>query len=142
MNPPGVFKKNRGKRDLGEKFDSKYYPKNYKKDVIYINYEDLLDNIYMEKKGIDFQLRPSNNNNLPYKDNENQIDNSNNENNFKFNDNNINQNSNKFNYNYNYNDYADNNNINNRNIKNNIHEENEDNEIIMNNNKNNQFNFK
>ena len=141
MNPPGVFKKNRGKRDLGEKFDSKYYPKNYKKDVIYMNYEDLLDNIYMEKKGIDFQLRPSNNSNLPNKDNENQIDNSNNENNFKFDDNNINLNSNKYNYNYNDDDYVDNNNINNRNIKNNIHEENEDNEIIMNNNKNNQFTF-
>ena len=141
MNPPGVFKKNRGKRDLGEKFDSKYYPKNYKKDVIYMNYEDLLDNIYMEKKGIDFQLRPSNNSNLLNKDNENQIDNSNNENNFKFDDNNINLNSNKYNYNYNDDDYVGNNNINNRNIKNNIHEENEDNEIIMNNNKNNQFTF-
>ena len=62
LNPPGAFKKIRGKRDLGEKYDSKFYPSNYKRDVYYMNYEDLLDSIYMEKKGIDIQLRPSNNN--------------------------------------------------------------------------------
>ena len=57
MNPPGVFKKSKGKRNLGEKFDSKFYPDNYKKDVLYMNYNDLLDDIYMENKGIDFGLR-------------------------------------------------------------------------------------
>ena len=57
LNPPGVFKKNKGKRDLGEKYDSKFYPSNYKNNVLYSNYNDLLDNLYMEKKGIDFGLR-------------------------------------------------------------------------------------
>ena len=57
MNPPGVFKKAKGKREFGEKYDSKFYPDNYKKDVIYMNYNDLLDDIYMENKGIDFGLR-------------------------------------------------------------------------------------
>jgi hypothetical protein len=50
LNPPGVFKKNKGKRDLGEKYDSKFYPSNYKNNVLYSNYNDLLDNLYMEKK--------------------------------------------------------------------------------------------
>ena len=36
-----------------------------------MNYEDLLDNLYMEKKGIDYQLRPSNNDYLINKKNEN-----------------------------------------------------------------------
>ena len=57
MNPPGIFKKKKGQRNLGEKFNSKFYPDNYKKDVLYMNYEDLLDNLYMENKGIDFGLR-------------------------------------------------------------------------------------
>ena len=57
MNPPGIFKKKKGQRNLGEKYNSKFYPDNYKKDVLYMNYEDLLDNLYMENKGIDFGLR-------------------------------------------------------------------------------------
>lgn len=57
LNPSGIFKKNKGKRDFGEKYNSKYYPDNYKNDVLYMNYDDLLDNLYMEKKGIDFGLR-------------------------------------------------------------------------------------
>ena len=57
LNPPGVFKKKKGKRDLGEKYDSKFYPSNYKNNVLYSNYNDLLDNLYMEEKGIDFGLR-------------------------------------------------------------------------------------
>ena len=57
MNPPGIFKKKKGQRNLGEKFNSKFYPDNYKKDVLYMNYEDLLDNLYMGNKGIDFGLR-------------------------------------------------------------------------------------
>ena len=57
MNPPGIFKKKKGQRNLGEKFNSKFYPDNYKKDVLYMNYDDLLDNLYMENKGIDFGLR-------------------------------------------------------------------------------------
>ena len=57
LNPPGVFKKNKGKRALGEKFDSKFYPENYKNNVLYMDYNDLLDNLYMESKGIDYGLR-------------------------------------------------------------------------------------
>ena len=57
LNPPGIFKKKKGQRNLGEKYNSKFYPDNYKKDVLYINYDDLLDNLYMENKGIDFGLR-------------------------------------------------------------------------------------
>ena len=57
LNPPGVFKKKKGQRNLGEKYNSKFYPDNYKKDVLYMNYDDLLDNLYMENKGIDFGLR-------------------------------------------------------------------------------------
>ena len=57
LNPPGVFKKKKGKRDLGEKYDSKFYPSNYKNNVLYSNYNDLLDTLYMEEKGIDFGLR-------------------------------------------------------------------------------------
>ena len=57
LNPPGIFKKKKGQRNLGEKYNSKFYPDNYKKDVLYMNYEDLLDNLYMENKGIDFGLR-------------------------------------------------------------------------------------
>ena len=57
LNPPGIFKKKKGQRNLGEKFNSKFYPDNYKKDVLYMNYDDLLDNLYMENKGIDFGLR-------------------------------------------------------------------------------------
>ena len=63
LNPPGVFKKKKGKRDLGEKYDSKFYPSNYKNNVLYSNYNDLLDNLYMEEKGIDFGLRSYKNNN-------------------------------------------------------------------------------
>lgn len=154
MNPPGVFKKNRGKRDLGEKFDSKFYPKNYKKDVIYMNYEDLLDNLYMEKKGIDYQLRPSNNNMIINDKKENQMYND-----FNFennsNNNNINANSNynkenndffknnKNEINNDNNDFLKNNKNDTKNInkKNNTNEENEDDEIIMKTNKNNQFTF-
>ena len=57
LNPPGIFKKKKGQRNLGEKYNSKFYPDNYKKDVLYMNYDDLLDNLYMENKGIDFGLR-------------------------------------------------------------------------------------
>jgi len=57
LSPPGIFKKRKGNRELGEKFESKFYPDNYKNDVLYMNYDDLLDNLYMEKKGIDFGLR-------------------------------------------------------------------------------------
>ena len=57
LNPPGVFKKSKGKRALGEKFDSKFYPENYKNNVLYMDYNDLLDNLYMESKGIDYGLR-------------------------------------------------------------------------------------
>ena len=123
LNPPGAFKKKRGKRDLGEKFDSKFYPDNYKKDVYYMNYEDLLDNLYMEKKGIDIQLRSSKNNNNSNKKNANEI--------------NLNDPNNNNNYNYD-NNYIDNNELNYNNNFNN--EQNED-EIIMK-NKNNQFTFK
>ena len=57
LNPPGIFKKRKGNREFGEKFESKFYPDNYKNDVLYMNYDDLLDNLYMENKGIDFGLR-------------------------------------------------------------------------------------
>ena len=68
LNPPGVFKKSRGNRDIGEKFDSKFYPDNYKKDVLYMDYNDLLDNIYMENKGINLGLRSYKNNKNKNKD--------------------------------------------------------------------------
>ena len=74
LNPPGVFKKLKGKRDFGEKFESKFYPDNYKGNVLYMNYNDLLDNLYMENKGIDFGLRSYKNyNNKMSKKKENQI---------------------------------------------------------------------
>jgi len=57
LSPPGIFKKRNGNRELGEKFESKFYPDNYKNDILYMNYDDLLDNLYMENKGIDFGLR-------------------------------------------------------------------------------------
>ena len=57
LNPPGIFKKRKGNKEFGEKFESKFYPDNYKNDVLYMNYDDLLDNLYMENKGIDFGLR-------------------------------------------------------------------------------------
>ena len=156
MNPPGVFKKRRGKRDLGEKFDSKFYPSNYKKDVIYKNYEDLLDGLYMENKGIDYQLRSYKN---KEKKEEQNYNNNKNEANQVY-DNNINygynnemdlNNENNYNNinNNNMNDYNDMNNINNIN-NNNINEDNEEHlnnaqndedEIIMNKNNNNQFTF-
>ena len=86
LNPPGVFKKNKGKRDLGEKYDSKFYPSNYKNNVLYSNYNDLLDNLYMEKKGIDFGLRSYKNynkknckNKINKKDSTKQMDKNNNE---------------------------------------------------------------
>ena len=124
MNPPGVFKKIRGKREFGEKFDSKFYPKNYKKNVYYMNYEDLLDNLYMDKKGIDIQLRSSNKKNISgQKKEENKI-------------NNIKNNYDNYNYNY-ENNIPDNSNINFNNINN---EKNED-EIIMK-NKSNEFTLK
>ena len=69
LNPPGIFKKNKGKRDFGEKYNSKYYPDNYKNDVLYMNYDDLLDNLYMENKGIDFGLRCYKNYNNKNKEN-------------------------------------------------------------------------
>ena len=68
LNHPGVFKKSRGNRDIGEKFDSKFYPDNYKKDVLYMDYNDLLDNIYMENKGINLGLRTYKNNKNKNKD--------------------------------------------------------------------------
>ena len=72
LNPPGVFKKSKGKRELGEKFDSKFYPDNYKKDVLYMNYNDFCDNLYMENKGINFGLRSYKNiNKKKIKDKEN-----------------------------------------------------------------------
>lgn len=47
MSPEGIYKKHRGKRGIGEKFDSKFYGHNYKVDVINKNYEDLLfDELY------------------------------------------------------------------------------------------------
>ncbi len=61
LNPSGAFKKEKGKRDLGEKFNSKFYPNNYKENILYLNYEDLLDNLYVEKKGIDYKLGSSKN---------------------------------------------------------------------------------
>ena len=123
LNPPGAFKKKRGKRELGEKFDSKFYPNNYKKDVYYMNYDDLLDNLYMEKKGIDIQFRSSKNTNNTNKKKENEIDP-----NIYNNYNNIND----------ENNFINSNNLNKNNIINN--DKNEE-EIIMN-NKNNQFTFK
>ena len=94
LNPPGAFKKKRGKRELGEKFDSKFYPNNYKKDVYYMNYDDLLDNLYMEKKGIDIQFRSSKNTNNTNKKKENEIDPNiyNNDNNINYENNFINNN--------------------------------------------------
>ena len=147
LNPPGVYKKRRGKRNLGEKFDSKFYPSNYKKDVIYMNYEDLLDNLYMEKKGIDYQLRPSNNDYLINKKNENYnniIDNNLKSNNIN---NNLNlnysnaKNGNKNDNNNNSNNYINYNNMNNENLKNNTNGEKEEEEIIINNNKKNQITY-
>ena len=67
MNPPGIFKKKKGENNLGEKYNSKFYPDNYKNDVLYMNYDDLLDNLYMENKGIDFGLRSYKNYNLKNK---------------------------------------------------------------------------
>jgi len=66
LSPPGIFKKRKGNRELGEKFESKFYPDNYKNDVLYMNYDDLLDNLYMENKGIDFGLRCYKNYNNKY----------------------------------------------------------------------------
>ena len=66
LSPPGIFKKRKGNRELGEKFESKFYPDNYKNDVLYMNYDDLLDNLYMENQGIDFGLRCYKNYNNKY----------------------------------------------------------------------------
>ena len=73
LNPPGVFKKNKGKRALGEKFDSKFYPENYKNNVLYMDYNDLLDNLYMESKGIDYGLRCYNSNKRLDKEDDNKL---------------------------------------------------------------------
>ena len=115
---------------MGEKYDSKFYPNNYKKDVLYMNYEDLLDNLYMESKGIDYQLRSSKKYNINKKKNENNNYNYDNYSNDK-NDNNFNQNI----HNININNI---NNINNYNDKN----EDKEHEIIINKNNNNDITFK
>ena len=63
LNPPGTFKKKRGQRDQGEKFDSKFYGRNYRNDVLYKNYEDLLfDELYNRQyNGSNpYSKRPSN----------------------------------------------------------------------------------
>ena len=130
LNPAGAFKKERGKRNLGEKYDSKFYLNNYKKDVLYMNYEDLLDNLYMENKGIDYQLRSSKKFNINKKNNES--------NNFNYdnysidkNDNNLIHNSNNINTN----------NIINKNRNNEKNGDKED-EIIINKNNNSEITFK
>ena len=130
LNPPGNFKKERGKRNLGEKYDSKFYPNNYKKDVLYMNYEDLLDNLYMENKGIDYQLRSSKKYNINQKKNQN--------NNFNYDNYSVGKNENYSNYNFNNNNIYNINNINKNNDKN----EDKENEIIINNNTNNEITFK
>jgi len=146
LNPPGVFKKRRGKRSLGEKFDSKFYPNNYKQDVIYKNYEDLLDNLYMENKGIDYQLRSYKNYNTSHQQNENQDYKYNNDIN-SINKNNINmdynnendpQNNNYMSNINNMNNIKNMNNMNNINDINNINNNNEENEENEENDQNDQ----
>ena len=51
LTPEGMWKKRRGERNCGEKFNSKFYKNDYKNDVIYQNYEDLLfDELYKRAK--------------------------------------------------------------------------------------------
>jgi hypothetical protein len=130
LNPPGVFKKERGKRNLGEKFDSKFYPKNYKKDVLYMNYEDLLDNLYMEKKGIDYELRSFKNYDLVHKKDENKNNN--------YND--IEENYSNYKKDNNFANILNDNNLNNINFENDKKEEEQD-EIAIKKNNNNEFTF-
>ena len=130
MNPPGIFKKERGKRNLGEKFDSKFYPKNYKKDVLYMNYEDLLDNLYMEKKGIDYELRSFKNYDLVHKKDENK--------NNIYND--IEENYSNYKKDNNFANNLNDNNLKNINFENDKKEEKQD-EIAIKKNNNNEFTF-
>ena len=115
---------------MGEKYDSKFYPNNYKKDVLYMNYEDLLDNLYMESKGIDYQLRSSKKYNINKKKNEN--------NNYNYDNYSNDKNDNNFNHNINNIDINNINNINKYNDKN----EDKEHEIIINKNNNNDITFK
>ena len=115
---------------MGEKYDSKFYPNNYKKDVLYMNYEDLLDNLYMESKGIDYQLRSSKKYNINKKKNEN--------NNYNYDNYSNDKNDNNFNDNINNIDINNIKNINKYNDKN----ENKEHEIIINKNNNNDITFK
>jgi hypothetical protein len=95
-----------------------------------MNYEDLLDNLYMESKGIDYQLRSSKKYNINKKKNEN--------NNYNYDNYSNDKNDNNFNHNINNIDINNINNINKYNDKN----EDKEHEIIINKNNNNDITFK
>ena len=147
MQPGNKFKNHRGKRGLGEKYDSKFYDKLYKNNVYYYNYEDLKDYggrpqfHYDGFKGVDINNAYFNENNNMlakyFKKNKDNIENINIEDNNKYNNNNINNNNfyennnedddkylEKYNENYiknklQNNNYNNNNNQNNNNYNNN-----------------------
>ena len=147
LQPGNKFKNHRGKRGLGEKYDSKFYDKLYKNNVYYYNYEDLKDYggrpqfHYDGFKGVDINNAYFNENNNMlakyFKKNKDNIENINIEDNNKYNNNNINNNNfyennnedddkylEKYNENYiknklQNNNYNNNNNQNNNNYNNN-----------------------
>ena len=146
MQPGNKFKNHRGKRGLGEKYDSKFYDKLYKNNVYYYNYEDLKDYggrpqfHYDGFKGVDINNAYFNENNNMlakyFKKNKDNIENINIEDNNKYNNNinnnnfyeNNNEDDDKYleKYNENYiknklqnNNYNNNNNQNNNNYNNN-----------------------
>ena len=117
LQPGNKFKNHRGKRGLGEKYDSKFYDKLYKNNVYYYNYEDLKDYggrpqfHYDGFKGVDINNAYFNENNNMlakyFKKNKDNIENMNIDDNNNY-SNNINNNN--YSNNINNNNYYENNN--------------------------------